>query len=262
MGTRITAKGVDAEAYATEMGVPVRTGIRGIFLTNTDDTKASWNYAPGSSGRGLAVGLPAYNSQYGNYVGLAAGAPKYIDTKVIESLDFTFISIFKMDVLTDPTWPAAPGTDLPNPLRVMPISNYSSNAAGYGVCLFPARNNSVSTLVGVISGDGTKSTSSTAVIVDPTKWLVISGRYSNATKSITTKNHVTGAVATGLLAVGTERNPSTNALRIGAAIGGSFGGKVMVAATQIHNVALSDVDTDRNAAFLRAYVERKGVSFL
>lgn len=263
MGTRITAKGVDAEAYATEMGVPVRTGIRGIFLTNTDDTKATWNYAPGSSGRGLSVGPPTYTSQYGNFDGLAGGVPKYVDTKIIESTDFTYICAFKVNEMSNPAWPATPpGAAMPSELRAMVMSCYGSSAQNYGSCIYLSRNNGMAGLIGVMNEDGSKVSLSNQVVIDPSKWNIVSVRYSTALRAITIKNHITGAVVVGPLATGQTRIVSTQSIRIGCAPTGPYGGKSMVAMSQVHNIALGDSDTDRNANFIRAYCERKGISFL
>jgi hypothetical protein len=128
--------------------------------------------------------------------------------------------------------------------------------------MYLSRNNAMAGLIGVSNEDGSKVSLSNQVVIDPAKWNIVSVRYSTALRAMTIKNHITGAVVVAPLATGQNRIVSTQSVRIGSAPTGPYGGKNMVAMAQIHNIALSDNDTDRNANFIRAYTERKGISFL
>lgn len=259
MGTRITAKGVDAEAYATEMGVPVRTGIRGIFLLNTNKDKIVWNYAPGSAGKGSIFGNPVVTPQYTETDGLMGGDPRYVDTGVIETNAFTYFYIAKID----PTAPgfAAPGVSQPSELRSMFVSNYGPPSMGYGVGLYVSRGNAVACTLGTADGGGNVQSSTQHLVVDFTKYLIVSCKYDLAARSFTLKNHISGAVIVMPTADGFTRATTGRTMRIGAANTDGYGGKAHMVAVQLHDVALSDSDIDKNAAFLKAYAQRKGIAF-
>ena len=262
MGTRITAKGVDAEAYATEMGVPVRTGILGIFLTNTSIEKIQWNYAPGSAGKGSVFGNPVVTTQYTATDGMAGGDPKYIETNIPETEEFTYFVVGKIDS-SAPGWPPVPGDAQPQENRSMFVSDYSGASGNYGVGVYVSRGNAVALALGLKDTTNNYTQQSQHLLVDFSKPLIVSVKYDATERLLTMKNHLTGAVIKAATPDGFSRIGASTGrtMRIGASVSVAYGGKAQIAAAQLHGVALSDTETDKNAAFLRAYAERKGIVF-
>ena len=163
----------------------------------------------------------------------------------------------------DPTAPgfAAPGVSQPSELRSMFVSNYGPPSMGYGVGLYVSRGNAVACTLGTADGGGNVQSSTQHLVVDFTKYLIVSCKYDLAARSFTLKNHISGAVIVMPTADGFTRATTGRTMRIGAANTDGYGGKAHMVAVQLHDVALSDSDIDKNAAFLKAYAQRKGIAF-
>ena len=262
MGTRIVAKGVDAEAFATELGVPVRTGVKGVFLVNTDEKKASKNYAPGSTKNGTPVGSPAMTAQYGFLSGIKSGVSQHIETDIVETENFTWIAAVKAD-MSDPLWPATPAdAQIPVAIRANPVSSFSPSTANkIGAGIYTYTNQKYGMSIGVLADGSTNGSFAINLDADMSKFNIVAFRFNVATKTLSAKNYFTGVLRSSALAANQVRQTSGRKIRLGASSEGTYGGKIYVAAAQIHDVALSDADMDKNALFLKAYCERKGIVF-
>lgn len=266
MGTRFIAPGVDAERFAQEMNVPVTRGLRGVFLTNTDARKLARNYAPVAN-KPLAkvVADPTIGAAYSRMQGTAdVGGMKAVDTGIKETKDMTFIAIFRP--VDRDKWPAGwegqNSIALPQNQRAMAGGCHGSTvvgAVGYGVAMYMSGTKIASFISGFSDSSGQPASIVRSVDVDPTTFVVVSGRPTEK-NGTTIKNHTTNKQSNVPMPEGHVRLTSNRTILIGASHSGGYGGPIELAAFQIHDVALTDAETDQSAQWLTDYVIRKGIT--
>jgi hypothetical protein len=261
MGTRLIAVGVDAEKYAVEMNVPVIRGLKGVFLTNTDDKKIKRNYAPiDAKPLTASAGEPVIYPNRMTCRGMVdAGGAGYVDTGVKETALQTFIVIFKPKTDAWPAgWAGVGSIPLDSNLRAMPLSTHLGSVPAFGAAMYVSGTKFMSVFAGVTAADGVTSTSATrSIAADFSVWNAFSGRVTAT--GLMVKNHTSGASATGNYTEGNVRRVPDRTFRIGSSYSSSYGGISDIAAIQIHDVVLTDAEVDTATKWLVDYVARKGI---
>lgn len=255
MGTSIRAKGINAEAFATEFAAKVRRGLRGIYFTNESLTKARHNYAPANINP-EAVNYGADPTPSTNYTTFYSGAlnpqgSASLDTRIPETVEQT---VFLVQRAKDSNlWPDTPTMDAK--YRTMSLSSWGVTEPGQGAALYYTSKTRIS-FVGGIS-DGPTSTSYTiGVAANPVEWQLISARIKEG--QITIKNHTQNVSASA-----TNVNPrrlSGRTMLLGGVYSVSYGGIVDIAVAQIHDVFLTDAEESATVASIRAYCLRRGIT--
>lgn len=258
MGVRLSAKGVDAEAYATEYGAPVRRGLEGIFFLNTSLEKCTHNYAPGkSSGVNSIVGTPTIGAGYLSCKSMT----NFVQTDIRETEEMTMFVISRS--------PELPPGATSNPSAVQPllIGNYGSVTAintpgdnGSGCVMWTPSDTNCSGGGGYdsISDPNLNTNTQAALTGEDTKvWRIYAFRV--AIGAVTAWNGTTGKTATTVIDAPRKRRLSKRTMRLASGYLATQTGAVDIAVAQIHNVALTDAEVTKTIANLKAYALRKGI---
>lgn len=245
MGVQLSAKGVDAEQYATEYSAPVRRGLEGIFFLNTSLTKSPRNYASGKP-QGTVVGAPVPSA-----VALAVKSRvNYVQTQISESAEMTIFIVCKT---------ASDGSVTAD--RPMFFSNYQGINADGGAAFGLSFYLGAGTRLTFGGGYGTDAASNTQKLAGITKagvansWALFS--MSVGASGVTIRDHTAGGNGT-ISSAGLPRRTATAKIRIGSGIT-SFDGSADIAAFQAYSVELSDLEISTTAEDLRGYMARKGI---
>lgn len=245
MGVRITAKDVDAEAYATEYSAPIRRALEAVHFLNGTAEKSAHNYAPGKLSGSVAGAPVATANSLGvkslaNYIQSAAGEAAEMTIFIIARSSDTFVS------------------DANRPMIIGTYNGFTAAGGGTpGLSMF-VTDTSVRCAVGLSDTGGSAITHNTSIInTYASVWALYVLRVTSSGVSL---RDVTHALTTNTTyPVGSSRRPSTNRLRIGSAFTG-FQGIADIAVTQIHSAALTEDEIQRTVTDLRAYAARRGIT--
>lgn len=103
MGTQIRSKGVDASPWATEVILPVESGLKGAWFMRNSLERAILNMAPGGVQGARVVGAPTISAD-GKY-GVFKSASNFIQTDIAESAQCTVMALFRAPTAIPPTQP-------------------------------------------------------------------------------------------------------------------------------------------------------------
>jgi hypothetical protein len=207
------------EARATDIKLPVMTGLEVCSFLDTSLGKAARNLAPGKPDLTL-VGAPSVND---NRVGITSGSA-YFQSDCLETTEATLISVARL---------TSAGTGAGS--RPMLISSYQDQVAdsGFGASLFL----SSAAVFGTAGLTGLTNWSA-APAITPTNWHFL---YT----IITTTSQKTGSKTTGVsstdLTPANARVVSGRKYRIGSAFA-SYLGTADMAFAAIYSGALSDAN--------------------
>jgi hypothetical protein len=241
MGVRFVAKGVDAEAYATEYAAPVRRALEGVFFTNGSAEKCARNYAPGKPS-GAIVGAPVAVASYATFKGLT----NYIQTQIAETESMTLFAIGKAVVVVG------------DPQQIpMFVGSYNTGVLS-GVSIYAAGPTSIRGTAGYGNDDASNINASVGVATDPVSaWHLYSVTVTPT--GVATRDHTSNLTLVGVNP-GMPRRLAGRTIRLGSGYSGGIQGPVDLAAIQIHSAALTDDERNKTVADLRAYALRKGIT--
>ncbi|HGM5587122.1 TPA: hypothetical protein ACKP2Y_003487 [Pseudomonas putida] len=244
MGTRIVAKDVDAEAFATEYAAPIRRGLEAIHFLNGSLVKAARNYAPGKA-QGKVVGAPVPQAAYLS----CKGTVNCIETAMSEAEAMTLFIVAR-----------TPADGTVSAERPMFLGNYQGLAAdggaAWGVSIFVNSENRV-TATGGFGADAASNTNVLAGVTKPqlaNKWGLYMLQVSSA--GVTMRDFTSNLIQT--TNASTPRRLSTGKIRVGSGQTNLLG-LCDVAVFQGHSALLTDAEIQTTVADIRAYVLRKGV---
>ena len=249
-GVRIIAKGVDAEAYATEYAAPVRHALKGIHFLNTSLEKAARNYAPGKGiEQGSIHGAPGITAGYASIKSLSdfiqSGIPESDSMTIFciaRSLDSGLASATRPSFLGTQQGVAAAGGTSDG------INMYMTSAGGGMVSFTAAYGNNDADRTNVVCSVSWENIKTFALFVATISSVGITFRdvTNNRTNTVTPP-------------AGLPRRRTVNKLRLGSAFN-AFGGTGDVALVQVHSDLLAPAQIATTIDDLRAYALRKGIA--
>lgn len=254
MGTLIKAKGVDASKWASEVILPVMSGLKGVFLFRDNVEKFKQNMAPGGQQGATVVGNPTVSAD-GKY-GTFQSSVNYIQTAFDEPKYWSVYMVYRSLTAIPPTQPSSESSILWGNYAVAPNTESSGSVIwtpyDYGI----SSNASRVTAEGVNQNSGvTLSYGAGNPLVK--QWSAISARCDG------TRNYVGDAgrnlVATSNTFLDRFSPMSTRKIRLCSGYSGAQTGKHDVAAIIQFDRMLTDAEDVLMKAWVLAYARRQGL---
>jgi hypothetical protein len=249
MGTKITARGVDAELTATEYAAPVRDGLLAWHFMSDNVAKSAKNYAPDQPDA-VIVGAPTMIS--GNGGVQFKSSTDYLQTLFVEPTAATYFTVCRtLDTLADIAHrPYFFGADGGAPLD-------GSGGATFGTAfrVFAANALSAGFGRGTSVADDVAGTCTLTGITN-TNWALIVHKVPGGSGVNTMINKTTGASDDSNDAPA-PRFPSAHTLRVGSGYNAAYLGTSEIAEWVAYERLLPDTEIDEVVADIRAYQLRR-----